>query len=114
VNFSRRSPKYFSRGGPKVAKFDFTHSKLRKQPFFAKNLIGKCQILNSRGGLAPPATPSDALDTNYIVTALQQRMEIQKTKHFVQLIYSTEFSVCFTKKSVHSLSHASFNFFKNR
>jgi len=56
-----------------------------------------------QGGLAPPATPSDALDTNYIVTALQQRMEIQKAKHFVQLIYSTEFPFCFTKKSVHSL-----------
>ena len=61
------------------------------------------------GRPCPPAIPSDAFDTNHIVTALQQRMEIQ-AKHFVQLIYSTVFPFCFTKKSVHSLSHASFNF----
>jgi len=28
--------------------FHFSHPKLRKQPFFAKNLIGKCQISESR------------------------------------------------------------------
>jgi len=27
----------FSRGGGKLVKFDFSHSKLRKQPFFGKN-----------------------------------------------------------------------------
>jgi len=33
--FSRGSQKGFP-GGPKVSKFDFTHSKPIKQPFFAK------------------------------------------------------------------------------
>jgi len=40
----------FFQKGAKVVKFDFTHSKLRKRPFFAKNLIGKCQISNSGEG----------------------------------------------------------------
>ena len=35
--------------------FDFAHSKLR-QPF-AKNWIGKCQNLKSRGGLRLPSEP---------------------------------------------------------
>jgi len=35
----------FSRWEPKVLKFHFTHSKLGKQSFFAKNLIGKFQII---------------------------------------------------------------------
>ena len=36
----------FSRVGPKVMKFDFSHSKLRKQPFLLK-------FLKSRGCQAP-------------------------------------------------------------
>jgi len=31
-----------------MVKFRFSHSKLRKQHLFAKNLIGKCQISKSR------------------------------------------------------------------
>jgi len=38
-----------------MVKFHFTQWKLRKQPFFAKNLIGKCQISKS-GVNAPTAT----------------------------------------------------------
>jgi len=38
----------FSSGGAKVVKFDFYHSKLRKQHFVAK-------ILKIHGGLGPPA-----------------------------------------------------------
>jgi len=42
-------------GGPKVVKFHFTHPKLRKRPFFAKNLIGKFQITGK--ALAPLQRP---------------------------------------------------------
>jgi len=38
----------------KVAKFHFTHSKLRKRPILLKNVIGKCHISNSREGQSPP------------------------------------------------------------
>jgi len=46
----------FSRRVPNVVNFYFTHSKLRKQPFFAKHFLGKCQIPKSRGAKAtlPP------------------------------------------------------------
>jgi len=46
-------PKIFSRGEPKVVKFGFYPSKLKKQPFL---LI----ITKSRGGKAPPSPHSDA------------------------------------------------------
>jgi len=39
-------------GRVKGAKIHFTHSKLRKR-LLAKNLIGKCQFSNSRGGKPP-------------------------------------------------------------
>jgi len=52
----------FSRGansgffqGETLVKFHLAHSKLREQPFFAKNLIGKYQISKSRTG---PRSPS--------------------------------------------------------
>ena len=41
----------FFHGGEKVAKFDFTHSKPRKRPFFAKNLTGNVVF---QGGKVPP------------------------------------------------------------
>ena len=40
-----------------MMKFHFSHSKLRKQPFFAKNVIGKCQIFKSREGPRSPSAP---------------------------------------------------------
>jgi len=43
-------PKIFSRGGPKVVKFVFYPSKLKKQPFFANNF-------KIRGALAPLRRP---------------------------------------------------------
>jgi len=36
ADFSRGSQKYFSRGRPKVVKFHFSLSKLRKQSFLLK------------------------------------------------------------------------------
>jgi len=59
--FSQVYPKIFFQGG-KVGKIHFTHSKLRKQPFFAKKLIGKCHISKPKGGIAPLPSPSDAQD----------------------------------------------------
>jgi len=47
----------FSSGGPKVVKFYFSHSKLRKQPFLLK-------ISKSRRGQAPLPPPSDAHTNN--------------------------------------------------
>ena len=41
-----------------MAKIHFTHSKLRKR-LFAKNLIGKCQFSNSRGGKLQSSTADD-------------------------------------------------------
>jgi len=40
-----------------VAKFPFTHSKLRNQPYFGKNLTDKCQISRSGVVQSRPATP---------------------------------------------------------
>ena len=52
-------PKNFSRGGPKVVKFGFYPSKLKKQPFFANNF-------KIQGG---PATPSDVHGWNVVVSS---------------------------------------------
>jgi len=52
VDFSRGSKKDFPEG-PKVVKFHFTHPKLRKRPFFAETLLGKCQISITGTTLAP-------------------------------------------------------------
>jgi len=52
-----------------VAKFHFTHWKQRKRRLFAKNLIGKCQISNSRWANAPfPPLPTPMLTTNSLFT----------------------------------------------
>jgi len=59
VNFQRVAKMIFMRG-PKVVKFDFTHSKLREQPYFAKNLMGKYKISKSRG--TNPGPPCDTHD----------------------------------------------------
>ena len=50
VDFFGGSHKDFFRGGTKVVKFCFSLSKLRKQSFFAKNGIGKCQVSKPRRG----------------------------------------------------------------
>jgi len=49
-----------SQWGDKTMKFHFSLSKLRKQPFFAENVIRKCQISKSRGQDLPCPPPSDA------------------------------------------------------
>ena len=46
----RDFPKIFSRGGPKVVKFGFYPSKLKKQPFFANSF-------KIQGGQGPPLPP---------------------------------------------------------
>jgi len=38
IDFSNGNQKYFSRGEPKVVKFYFVLSKVRKQPFLAEIL----------------------------------------------------------------------------
>ena len=40
-----------------MTKINFTHSKVRKRLFFAKNLVGKCQCSNSKGGKPCLPTP---------------------------------------------------------
>jgi len=50
--FCRSGPKIFCRG-ENVAKLDFHHSQTRKQP--SKNVMRKCQISKSWGGLGPPS-----------------------------------------------------------
>jgi len=45
-----------------MMKFHVIHSRLRKQLFFPKNLIGKCQISKSRG--PRPLGPCDYLGKN--------------------------------------------------
>jgi len=39
-----------------MVKFHFSLLKLTKQPCFAKDLIGKCQILKSSGVQRPPTS----------------------------------------------------------
>jgi len=56
VDFSRHSQKYFSRGD-KSGKISIYPLETKKTAFFAKHLIGKCQISNSREGFAPPMSP---------------------------------------------------------
>jgi len=51
----------FFQVGPKVVKFNFSVSILRKRPYFAKNVIENSQISKPRRRLWPPYTPpSDA------------------------------------------------------
>jgi len=44
-------------GRAKMVKFYLFHSKVRKQPFFAKNVIGKYQVSKCRKGPRSPSTP---------------------------------------------------------
>ena len=53
VDFSRGSHKIFPGEGQKWWNLIFSLSKLRKWPFFAKNLTEKCQISKSREGPRP-------------------------------------------------------------
>jgi len=57
--FFQRQPKKFFQIWLKLAKFHFSLSKLGKQRFFAKNVIGKCHISKPKGP-RPPCPPSDA------------------------------------------------------
>jgi len=43
----------FFQGGPKMLKFHFSILKLGKRRFFAKTVIGKCQISKSSGAFPP-------------------------------------------------------------
>jgi len=64
--FFQALQKDFSRVEPKEVKFHFTLSKLREQPFFQKNITGKCHILRSRGvPRPPPQSQFDAHGHNY-------------------------------------------------
>ena len=56
--FSTGNHKKFSRGRPKVMIFHFSFWKLRKQPFFAKNVIEKCQFQNPGARLPCPPLPT--------------------------------------------------------
>jgi len=47
VELSRGSRKGFSRGGPKMVKFHFSRSKLRKEAFLVKNFTEKSQVSKS-------------------------------------------------------------------
>jgi len=51
VGFPRLAKKVTA-GGENVAKLYYTYSKLRKQAFFDKDLMWRCQI--SRGSQGPP------------------------------------------------------------
>ena len=57
VDFSRHSQKYFSRGD-KSGKISIYPLETKKTAFFAKHLIGKCQISNSREGFGPSHVPT--------------------------------------------------------
>jgi len=61
-------------GGPKVVKFHFIHSKIRKQPFW-KKWIEKCRISNFREP-KPPDSPSYAHGfVTHKETSLQNSLE---------------------------------------
>jgi len=62
----RDIPKIFSRGGPKVVKFGFYLSKLKKQPFFADNFT-------IQGGLAPYAPLPTPMVTRFKQVENQSR-----------------------------------------
>jgi len=63
AGFSRCSQKILSGVGPKVLKFLFFSLEMKKTTFFAKNVIGECQIWKSSGAKAP----SDPLPTTLSV-----------------------------------------------
>jgi len=48
--------------GIKSGKFHITNSKLRKQHFIAKNMMGKCQISKSRGQGPSASLPTPMQD----------------------------------------------------
>jgi len=64
--FSRGSQNDFCRVG-KMAKFRFNHLKLRKQPIFAKSLLGKCQI-SKFGAIPLPLSDAHAFDSSFLKT----------------------------------------------
>jgi len=63
----------------KVAKFHFHHSKLRKQLFFAKRLMGTCQISKSLGALPP--SDAHAPKTFYDQKAEENNKNIFTNEH---------------------------------
>jgi len=67
--------KDFFQGEPKVVKYDFSHSRLRKQLFFAENF-------EIQGGLAPP--PSDTHDHSWICAEVASVMANVLTEQFLQ------------------------------
>jgi len=80
VDFSWRRQKYFSSGG-KSDKISFHPLKTKKTTFFAKNLIGKCQVSNSREGQGPPAPTSNTLQEFCInIIALRNKTDIYNRK----------------------------------
>jgi len=50
MDVSRGGQNYFSKGGEKVVIFNFSLSKLSKQPSLPKIITGNCQVSKSRGG----------------------------------------------------------------
>ena len=69
----------FFPGGPKMERFHFAHSKLSKQPLFAKTLIGKSKISKSRGGLNPFCLPpSDEHVSKHAVVYISNAAESWK------------------------------------
>jgi len=61
-----------------MVKFHFTHLKRKNQPFFAKNVIGKCQIKKSKG-LGPPSPLPTPMDTGHYLWG------VQSVKRFVNV-----------------------------
>jgi len=78
--FSRGGPKIFLQGRPKAAKLHFHHSKLRKQPFFAKNWWENVKFQNPGAALAS-TSEAHAPETSYDKKAEEDNKNIFTNKH---------------------------------
>ena len=88
VDFSRRSQKYISRGG-QSDKNSFYPLKTKKTTFFVKNLIGKCQFSNYRGGKPPSPLPTRMvrLFIFLIVWTLQPHFSLRMSAQTLQSLF---------------------------
>jgi len=66
--------------GATVVKFHFTHSKFKKSTSFAKNVMGKCLILKSKGTLVLPGPPPTPINMGHYLWGLE------KVQRFVKVL----------------------------
>ena len=87
----------FSRRGPTVVKVHRAHSKLREQPYFTQNLIGKYQLLQSRGQGATSAPKRRSTIDSIRIRFLFEIEYDCRTEDAYRFVESISYQKCFAE-----------------